>query len=153
MKVAEHINSSTLVKDLGKCGVCSVVWTNNDLVNIPNFSKGFGIYACPDCKLAFDKALLVKRIKIVKSKYAEINWFSYREGVKRIEGHSFIFSNGDVISLYHNQGDVTLDQIIQCVQSSDYENNIYFDIEARRSYYRNSKTPYPIDPFTATDWW
>lgn len=153
MKVAEHINSSTLVKDLGKCGVCSVVWTNGDLVIIPNFSKGFGILACPDCKLAFDKALLVKRINIVKRKYAEINWFSYREGFKKIEGHSFIFSNGDVISLYHNQGDVTLDQIIQCVQSSDYENNIYFDIEARRSYYRNSKTPYPIDPFTATDWW
>lgn len=153
MKVAANVDSSTLVKDLGKCGVCSVVWTNSDLVIIPNFSKGFGIFACPDCKLAFDKALLIERIKIVKSKYSEINWFHYRENFQAIEGHSFIFSNGDVISLYHSQGNVTLDQLIQYVQSEAYENDIWFDIEGRRPYYHESKTPYPEDPFTAKNWW
>lgn len=153
MKVAANVDSSTLVKDLGKCGVCSVVWTNSDLVIIPNFSKGFGIFACPDCKLAFDKALLIERIKIVKSKYSEINWFHYREGFQAIEGHSFIFGNGDVISLYHSQGNVTLDQLIQYIQSGAYENDIWFDIEGRRPYYQESKTPYPEDPFTAKNWW
>lgn len=153
MKVAANVDSSTLVKDLGKCGVCSVVWTNSDLVVISNFSKGFGILACPDCKKVFDRTVLVYRITVVKKKHREINWFSCREGVKKIEGHSFIFSNGDVITLYHNQGDVTLDQLIQYIQSGDYEHDIYFDIDARRSYYRNSKTPYPIDPFTVTNWW
>lgn len=153
MKVAANVDSSTLVKDLGKCGACGVVWTNSDLVVIPNFSKGFGIFACPDCKLAFDKAVLVDRIKIVKNKYSEINWFHYREGFQDIEGHSFIFGNGDVISLYHSQGNVTLDQLIQYVQSGDYENDIWFDIEGRRPYYQESKTPYPEDPFTAKNWW
>lgn len=153
MKVTEHINSSTLVKDLGKCGVCSVVWANSDLVVIPNLSEGFGIFACQDCKLAFDKAILVQRIKIVKSKYSEINWFRYKEDSKTIEGHSFIFNNGDVISMYHTQGDVSLDQLIQYIQSGAYENDIWFDIEARRSYYRESKTPYPADPFSAENWW
>jgi len=153
MKVAEHIDSSTLVKDLGKCSVCNIVWTHCDLNFVPGLIKGCSILCCPDCKMDLEKATLIERIKVVKKKHREINWFHYREGETVIEGHSFIFSNGDVISLYHDQGNCTLDDIIRYIQSKEYENDVRFDLESRMVYYSHGDVRYPDDPFTANNWW
>ena len=147
------IDPATKVSELGKCGVCSIVFRSSDLAPIPNLSKVFSLLACPECRLPGEKIELDRRIRAIKAKYHEINWFSYRRENKPVEGHSFIFKNGDVISIYHSHGNCSLDELLRIVNSDCYDGSISISTEGRRDYYKNSATPYPVDPFSATNWW
>lgn len=138
---------------MDQCNVCGNNISPGAGVYISGLIKGADVFACTDCKTAGEKAELVRKINTIRSKYRQINWFQYTENGKRVEGHSFIFANGDVIAIRHQEGDCELAKLVEHVLSPDYDNDVVIDNSLRKEYYARQGIMYPEDVFSAENWW
>ena len=46
-----------------------------------------------------------------------------------------------------------MDDLVEYIESARYKNDVSICTLGRKEYYQVSDTPYPIDPFTAKNWW
>lgn len=138
---------------MDKCNVCGAHIFPGSGVFIPELIKGVNVYGCQNCKNSVVRSELLRQIKAVKDKHKHINWFRYKYGNQFKEGHSFIFQNGDVISIYHEQGDCSLEDLLTYVNSPKFSFDIFVDWKNREKYYAEQGVVYPKDPFNAVGWW
>ena len=142
-----------MVNSMEKCNVCGNVVVSGSGVFISGILKNADVFGCQDCKTANDNSKLVDKIRIIQEKYHHIEWFSYLKDAKINRGHRFTFKNGDEIIINHNEGDCSMDDLVEYIESASYKNDVSICTLGRKEYYQVSDTPYPIDPFTAKNWW
>lgn len=135
------------------CNVCGGVVASGTGSFISGIVTGVGVFGCVDCQASADRVELVRQIRAIQVKYHHMDHHNYTHNGQQYQGHNFIFRNGDVISINHSLGFCSLDELVEYVESKDYNNDVVIDTAARRAYYAKSDTPYPDDPFSAQNWW
>lgn len=142
-----------MVNSMENCNVCGNVVVSGSGVFISGILKNADVFGCQDCKTANDNSKLVDKIRIIQEKYHQIIWFNYVEDYENKQGHRFVFGNKDEIRILHTQGDCSMDDLVEYIESARYKNDVSICTLGRKEYYQVSDTPYPSDPFTAKNWW
>lgn len=142
-----------MVNSMEKCNVCDCVIVGGSGVFISGILKNADVFGCQDCKTANDNSKLVDKIRIIQEKYHQIIWFNYVEDYENKQGHHFVFGNKDEIRILHTQGDCSMDDLVEYIESDAYNDDVCISTLGRKEYYQDTNTPYPSDPFTAKNWW
>ena len=142
-----------MVNSMENCNVCGDVVVSGSGVFISGILKNADVFGCQDCKTANDNSKLVDKIRIIQEKYHQIIWFNYVEDYENKQGHRFVFGNKDEIRILHTQGDCSMDDLVEYIESDAYNDDVSICTLGRKEHYQVSDTPYPSDPFTAKNWW
>ena len=142
-----------MVNSMEKCNVCDCVIVGNGGVFISSLIKGVYVFGCQDCQNNVIRNELIRKVEAINEKFQYKNWFRYKQKNQFKEGHGFIFSNGDVITVCHELGDVGLNKLLEYIKSTKFNYDVTIDNEHRAEYYAKQGVMYPSDPFSAETWW